>query len=401
MPTRNQVCAWVAGFGLVVPTMVLAQDRTEREVVDLIVREGPQARIVNAGVEVVRREQVARVAYPNPTVGYTREGAGFTEFLQVEQSLPIFGVRGALDRAGAAATAAADAERTARLWALRADASALVGRLAASDALVRVADEYVGQVERLIEILRTREREGEGSRFDRLRAEHELHEARLAAATAGIDASDKRVLLAAMLPDRFQLGRIAWAPLARPVPSVDVMTAQAFASRADLRALDRSIARADLEASAASRSRMPGPTLVGGLKRSDGVSGRESGGVFGVSFAVPLFDSGGREGARWTAERERLAADRAALDHQIRLEIVRSSAALTRRQALAATSTEASNDLMDIAEVAYREGEIGILELLDAARTTARTRSRSVELQLDVRLAEIALERAVGESLWP
>src|SRR5262245_7249285 len=242
MPTRNQVCAWAAGFGLVIPTMALAQDRTEREVVDLIVREGPQARAINAGVEVVRREQMSRVAYPNPTVSYSREGAGFTEFLQVEQSLPIFGVRGALDRAGAAASEAADAERTARLWALRADASALVGRLAASEALVGVANEYVAQVERLIEILRAREREGEGSRFDRLRAEHELHEARLAAATAGIDAGDRRALLAAMLPDRWQLGRIGWMPTTRPVPALDGMTSRALASRADLRALDRSIA---------------------------------------------------------------------------------------------------------------------------------------------------------------
>jgi cobalt-zinc-cadmium efflux system outer membrane protein len=142
--------------------------------------------------------------------------------------------------------------------------------------------------------------------------------------------------------------------------------------------------------------------FVGGLKRSDTASGRETGGLFGISLTVPLFDTGGREGARWTAERERLSANRAALDQQIRLEIVRASAALTRRQAaLAANPTETSNDLMGIAEVAYREGEIGILELLDAARTTVRAKTRNVELQLDVRLAEIALERAVGESLWP
>ena len=57
-----------------------------------------------------------------PAVMYSREGAGFTEFLQVEQSLPVFGTRAALSRAGVAATAAAEAERDARLWMLRADA---------------------------------------------------------------------------------------------------------------------------------------------------------------------------------------------------------------------------------------------------------------------------------------
>ena len=66
MPTRAQVWTWIAGFGLVVPSLVIAQDRTEREVVELIVRDGPQARAIRAETEVTRREQLARLAYPNP-----------------------------------------------------------------------------------------------------------------------------------------------------------------------------------------------------------------------------------------------------------------------------------------------------------------------------------------------
>ena len=56
MPTPSQVCTWIAGFGLVIaPSLALAQDRTEREVVDLIVRDGPQARAIRAESEVTRR----------------------------------------------------------------------------------------------------------------------------------------------------------------------------------------------------------------------------------------------------------------------------------------------------------------------------------------------------------
>ena len=80
MLTRAQVCAWIAGFGLVAPSLVMAQDRTEREVVDLIVRDGPQASAIRAETEVTRREQLARLAYPNPGVMYSREGAGFASF---------------------------------------------------------------------------------------------------------------------------------------------------------------------------------------------------------------------------------------------------------------------------------------------------------------------------------
>jgi outer membrane protein TolC len=75
---------------------------------------------------------------------------------------------------------------------------------------------------------------------------------------------------------------------------------------------------------------------------------------------------------------------------------------LALRQAAVSDDAEAAGDeLTQIAEVAYREGEVGILELLDAVRSASRARMRSIELKLDARLAQIALERAVGDVLWP
>jgi cobalt-zinc-cadmium efflux system outer membrane protein len=115
-----------------------------------------------------------------------------------------------------------------------------------------------------------------------------------------------------------------------------------------------------------------------------------------------LFDTGSREVARWQAERSRVEAERASIEHQIRSEITRASEALALRQAAVSDDAEAAGDeLMQIAEVAYREGEMGILELLDAVRTASRARMRSIELRLEARLAQIALERAVGDVLWP
>ena len=186
MPTRAQVCTWIAAAGLLAPSVAAGQDRTEREVVELIMRDGPQARAIRAASEVTRREQLARLAYPNPEVMYSREGAGFTEFFQAGQSLPIFGVRGALSRAGEAASAAAEAERDVRLWLLRSDAAAAVARLVAHQARLELARADTREAERLIEILRTREREGEGSRFDRLRAEQELRDIRQLATSAAV-----------------------------------------------------------------------------------------------------------------------------------------------------------------------------------------------------------------------
>ena len=404
MPTRAQVCAWIAGFGLVVvPPSALAQDRTERDIVELIVRDGPRAGAIRAESEVTRREQDARLAYPNPAVTYSRESAGFTEFLQAEQSLPLFGARAALARAGVAATAAAEADRDVRLRVLRSEAASAAARLVAGQARLELAQSLTRDVERLIEILRTREREGEGSRFDRLRAEQELRDTRQLVTAAAVAVAEARAALSGLLPGDVALTRIAGVIDPQPAPvAADALIAKATSTRAELRALQHSARRATLEGDAARRARLPSPNLFAGLKRAEAAAGRHTGGVLGLSVSVPVFDAGGRESARWAAERARVEAERASIEHRIRSEIIGASEVLSMRQAaLSQEQQGAADELAHIAEVAYREGELGILELLDAVRTASRARMRTIELRLEARLAQIALERAVGDTLWP
>jgi outer membrane protein, heavy metal efflux system len=142
--------------------------------------------------------------------------------------------------------------------------------------------------------------------------------------------------------------------------------------------------------------------VLGGLKRADDDGRRERGGVFGVTVGIPLFDTGGREAARWSAEGARVAAEREAVERRIHSDIAGALEILTLRQAaLQQEQPQAASELAQIAEVAYREGEVGILELLDAVRTASRARNRAIDVRLDARLAQIALERVVGEPLWP
>jgi cobalt-zinc-cadmium efflux system outer membrane protein len=205
------------------------------------------------------------------------------------------------------------------------------------------------------------------------------------------------------LPRDAPLGRIAGAPAAeQPAAPFEALLARATSTRAELRALQHSGEWADGEADVARRTRLPAPTVFGGLKRADDASGRQRGGVFGLNLSLPLFDAGGRESARWAAERTRVDAERLAVTEQIRAEVTRASESLALRQrALSEDQAAAGQELMNIAEVAYREGEVGILELLDAVRTSSRARLRSIEIRLEARLAQIALERAVGDVLWP
>lgn len=404
MPTLNRAGALLLCAALC-PPGARAQELTDVQVVEMILRDGAHARAIRASVDVTRLEQAARTVFPNPGAAYIREGAGFTEFFQVEQLLPIFGTRAALARAGTAATLAAEAGRDARLWQLRADAQMLVARLLSEQEKLDGAHISVREIERIIGVLRTREQEGEGSRFDRLRAEQELMEARQIATDAAASVADARAAIAAVLSEGTRLTRITGVLYAdREAPPLAALQSRASSVRAELRALQSASDRFRLEASAAKRSRLPAPTVLGGLKRAEGTAARESGGLLGVSVNVPLFDTGRREASRWLAEQERVEAERAFVVQSIRAQVeAASEVAALRREAVRAANAGSppADELVRIAEVAYTEGEVGILELLDAHRTVARARIRTIDMRLAARAAQIALERAVGDTIWP
>jgi cobalt-zinc-cadmium efflux system outer membrane protein len=404
MRTRSRG-ALIAAVTACVSGGLVAQERTEQELIDLIVRDGPRARAIRAAADVVIAEQAARSVFPNPVASYTREGAGFTEFALIEQSLPAFGLRDALARAGVAAREAAEAERDARLWQLRSDARDAIARLRIALRRTRSAESTIRLVEGLIAVLRTREQEGEGSRFDRVRAEQELVESQQQLVAAAVDRAEARSALSALLPAGTFVPDLDFgADTTALPPAVDALVTRASTSRAELRALQAAAQRFSSEADVARRATGLAPTISGGLKRADDGNDTRAGAVVGVSVVAPLFNRGSREADRWNAERTRVEFERVVLDADIRAEITRAAEALALRlehsRAIDA-SLKSGEELITIADVAYREGDIGILQLLDAYRTAARARERAIDAHLSLRRAQTALERAVGATLWP
>lgn len=404
MRTRDRVALTIVVIA-VMSGGIHAQERTEQDIVDAVIRDGPRAQAIRAASDIAAFTQAARRVFPNPAASYTREGAGFTEILQLDQPLPVFGLRGALQRAGVAARAAAEAARDAQLWQLRNDAHDALARLGASHDRLQAARSLVGLVEGLIGVLRTREREGEGSRFDRLRAEQELVDAQQVVVAAAVDHAQARSALAAMLPPGATVPDSV-SPRTPPATTetVDALLVLAMTSRAELRVVQAEVRQFALEADVARRANGVAPTVSAGMKRADDSDDRRTGAVIGVSVAVPLFNRGVRDIARWNAEHTRAEFERMAIEANVRAEITSAFQALAvrRQNAPAVTASVSSADeLIAIADVAYREGEIGILPLVDAYRTAARARERAIDAGLNLSLAGIALERAVGVSLWP
>ena len=278
-----------------------------------------------------------------------------------------------------------------------------MARLLAEQERLEATQASIREIERIIARLRIREQEGEGSRFDRLRAEQELAEARQISLDAAASVAEARAAIAAVLSEGTRVTRVT-GPLYvdRTLPSLETLQSRATTVRADLRALQSASDRFRLEADAARRARLPAPQCSG-VKRAETVEGRESGGLLGINVTFPLFDSGRREAARWLAEQERVDAERTFITQSIRAQVTAASEVLALRQdaVRAVDAASPADELARIAEVAYTEGEVGILELLDAHRTAARARVRAIDMRLAARLAQIALERAVGDTIWP
>jgi cobalt-zinc-cadmium efflux system outer membrane protein len=93
------------------------------------------------------------------------------------------------------------------------------------------------------------------------------------------------------------------------------------------------------------------------------------------------------------------------LKRRIRAEVTGAADALNlRRDAIEQYRREVNQigaDLNRITRVAYQEGEIGILELLDSYRVTRQALLRLVDLQALAKDAQIELDRAVGEEVLP
>src|SRR5229473_6253772 len=67
------------------------QEWSESQVVERFLVLSPQARELRARVALTKAEARTRAVYSNPSVAYSREGAGYNEFFEATQILPING----------------------------------------------------------------------------------------------------------------------------------------------------------------------------------------------------------------------------------------------------------------------------------------------------------------------
>jgi len=382
-----------------------AQVMTERDALSAFLSESPQTRELRAGVEAVEAETRGWSLWANPEASYSREGASVNQLWQIEQRLPLSGRLGYLRQAGSAAVSSAQSQSAFQRWQGVSAVRAAFYDVVAAQEREKVMRANLDRLTEITRILLEREKQGEGSTYDRLRAERERAEIETELLTARVAIAQARSRLAALLrPNTEPSGIVASGELrtATDVPLVSELHKRALEIRGDYRAQEKEIEQFQFAQRAAQRLRVPEPSVVAGFNRAQASPGMmASGSYIALSVPLPLFNDGKTEVARFRAEAERTQARRQTLEQRIFAELSGAHSALQLHRA-AADGYRRSLDtqgqrLEQIAQAAYQEGELDILGLLDAWRVSLQSRLRLLELNAASKRAEIELERVAGE----
>ncbi len=388
-------------------------------------RSSPELRAMREAVATAAGRERQAGAVANPTLLYGREQTarrGQTnaqDILQVEVPLEIGGQR-------AARRDAARLRRAAAELRLAQAASLVDFDVARAFALAVAADERARLTERTSVAFAEAQRVSDqrlaagdvsGYAARRLR----LESARYAAirAAAMLEQRSARVALATLMG----LPATQADALALPadqvtagggtsidtISALDSLVVRAQRNRADVLAATLDADASEAEARLAARERRPTPTLSAGYKgervaaASDGSLSRFSGFVAGLSLPLPIFDrrAGAVDAAAAEARRMRAEADvvrrRAAREVADAIDALR--AAERQRATLAPHLGEDARLALRAVQASFAEGEITLVEWLDAVRAYQDAESTYVTLEAEVAVRRAAVVRALGASI--
>ena len=290
-----------------------------------------------------------------------------------------------------------------QLAAIRNDLVAQV-RVRASEALLyqseaESASETLALLEQVRERVRLKVETGEAARYEVIKADAEVVHARERQQSSALQAEQSLLelnrLAAGQLPMRWKL-RASFSD-GQAVPALARLQEQAEQINPELAALRHELARAQAQLSAARASRWPGIELRYSESREPDVRL----GMWGVSAQLPLLDQRSGPIAEAQAEVERARARLEGRQTELRQQLLMAWRALDiarlRVESLSQGVLRDAEAALRVSQAAYRFGERGILDVLDAQRVLRGVRSDLLQARHQQQLAHIALEQLSGQ----
>jgi len=186
----------------------------------------------------------------------------------------------------------------------------------------------------------------------------------------------------------------------KPLPvSILELTGLEQQNRPDIMGQGKTVEASEVSVSASKKEALPTIDLEAGYKKR---TGGFNGFVFGLSIPLPLFDRNQGNIARAEAELQQekivFEAMKKAADYEAHLLFDR-LASLETRLADLSRHLETAKELTLIAGIAYEEGETGLLELFDAARSEKELTIEHNTAVYEHRVSFFELEKALGKRL--
>lgn len=423
---RRCLASLIASLALVAPTTAVGQAGGALTLDDAHKAARAASPELRAATEAlaaaVARERQAG-ARPNPTFAYGREQTsrqGQTNaqnVVQLEQPLEIGGQRASRREAARLRRQGAEARVASTIAQLDFDVARVFALAVAADQRAHLAEQTADAFTEAQRVSDQRLAAGDVSGYVARRLR--LEAARFAALRASVDLERRtaRSALASLLGRPASEGATlrlrsegsdsVSAFLALPADSLLALAAR---QRPDVRlaALDAEAALADARLTA--RERVPTPTISAGYKDervADPSVGSLSGFrglIAGLSIPLPLFDRRAAAVEASDADARRLRAEEDVVKRRVAREVADAldvlRAAEEQRAALAPHLGDDSRLAVRAVQASYAEGEITLVEWLDAVRAYQDAESTLVTLQAEVAIRRAALARAVGAPLF-
>jgi outer membrane protein, heavy metal efflux system len=378
----NRTFIVVLMFGAAARTAPLAAQRalTLEEAVRMALASGPGAGLARADSLGARAGIVTARAFPDPVVsaGYTRDTPRY--HAELEQSLDMFGPRGARIRAaGMAAQATTVGIEVARAR-VRHDVTVAYASAVAAARRLDLAERALRDADELVRIARARRDAGDASDLD-------VGIAELAAGGERNQLSaDSIAVESALIELRLLLGGSIQESTISPSDSLETLVTLAVPRAATpVRVM---LAEAELRAREAQlsferRSRFPAPSLRAGFDAYDPTTGDNAAlPTIGLSFPLPFWDHnrGGIAMATAEATRASIALDIARRESVAAIaRAERAREAATRRVAQDRELVANAERLAGLVTTAYGEGAYPLASVIDAQRTVRETLTRYID----------------------
>ncbi|MDE2439853.1 MAG: TolC family protein [Betaproteobacteria bacterium] len=404
MVHRNKFLGLMAGAWISAAVHAAGQEYALPELERLAIESSHSMMATREQVAAARYAVQSARAFPNPEIEYLAgtarsraagSNAGDARSVTLTQPIDLPWVRAS--RIGAAEAGVQVGE--AGLRAFEADLLANI-RLRYFEVLRRNAElhnarEDVELMESVRSRIALRVDSGEAPRFELIKVDAEMLNAQKSLQAAGFRAEQARSLLRQSigtgLPVDYSLrGTLREVPDLPPIETVR----QALPSDSPSLARSRAeVSRAERQLELERRQRWPSLAVKGGY--DDDPDMRTS--RLGVVLTVPLWDHRngqvGEASAYLARSRHELAAQEFLLDQQLVVAYRQYEIAQAQVIALESGIVKQAESALSVAEAAYRFGERGFLEVLDAQRVFRAARAELIVARYELAAAWVEIER--------